>query len=138
MTRPVLLVVPMADEFRDADEERSFHAHLAHFDRDAHVVVDGVRFAFAQDDLRAIAMDVRYHIYVPSGLNSAVYSRVVTFAKVKFRPRLARAQILDLCAATLRTTVDDVERSLAWTANYMAFHDGGDPEAEHPYPPSEP
>jgi hypothetical protein len=34
--------------------------------------------------------------------------------------------------------VESVEQSLSWTANYMAFHDGGDPELEHPYPPSEP
>lgn len=128
----------MADEFRNADEERSFREHLAHFDREAHVVADGVRFAFTEDDLRAIAMDVRYHLYMPSGLNSAVYSRTVGLAKARFRPQLGRAQILGLCAATLRTTVEDVERSLMWTANYMAFHDGGDPEAEHIYPPSEP
>ncbi len=128
----------MADEFRNESEERSFHEHLAHFDRDAHVDADGVRYAFTEEDLRAIAMAARYHLFVATALNSSVYERVVSHAKSKFRPQLGRPQILALSAATLRTTVDDVERSLAWTANYMAFHDGGDPEKEHPYPPTEP
>lgn len=128
----------MADEFRDANEERSFRDHLAHFDRAARVVSGGVGYAFTEDDLRELAMSARYYIHFPSGLNSSVYARVVSLAKAKFRPELGRAQILELCAAATRTTVEALEQSLAWTANYMAFHDGGDPEKEHPYPPSEP
>ncbi len=128
----------MAEPFRNAQEEQQFRAHLQHFDRDAHVVVDGTRYAWSEEDFHELAMAARYFCYFPNGLNSSVYSNIVRTARRKFRPRLTRAQIIALCAATLKTTVEDVEQSLTWTANYMAFHDGGDPEQEHPYPPSEP
>jgi len=128
----------MNDAFRTPEEEKSYRAHLEHFDRDAHVIVDGSRYAWSEEDLHELAMSARYHWFIPTGLNSSVYSGIVGMARSKFRPRLSRAQIIALCAATLRTTVEDVERSLEWTAQYMAFHDGTDPETEHPYPPSEP
>jgi hypothetical protein len=118
------------------EHERQYRAHLEYFSRDAHVVVDGQRFAFTEEDLQEIAMHGRF-FGLAGGLNSSVFSGIVYLAKRRFRPALARAQIIELCAATLKTTAEDVERSLEWTANYMAFHDGGSPEENHPYPSSE-
>jgi len=126
------------DSFRNPQEEEQYRAHLAHFDRNAQVVVDGVAHRWSEDDLHELAMNARYFAFSPGDFNSSVYAHIARMGRAKFRPALARAQIIALCAATLRTTVEDVERSLQWTANYMAFHDGGDPELEHPYPPSEP
>lgn len=118
------------------EQERQYRAHLEYFSRDAHVVVDERRYAFTEEDLHEIAMQGRHHM-LAGGLNSSVFSGVVALAKRRFRPHLVRAQIIELCAATLKTTVDDVERSLEWTANYMAMHDGTSPEENHPYPPTE-
>lgn len=118
------------------EHEQQYQAHLAYFSRDAHVVVEGQRYAFTEEDVQEIAMAGRF-FGIAGGLNSSVYSTAVYLAKRRFRPALTRAQILEICATTLNTTVEDVERSLEWTANYMAFHDGGSPDENHPYPPSE-
>lgn len=118
------------------EHERQYRAHLEYFSRDAHVVVDGQRYAFTEEDLQELAMQGRFYM-VEGGLNSSVYSSTVYLAKRRFRPPLGRAQIIELCAATLKTTAEDVERSLEWTANYMAFHDGTSPDENHPYPPTE-
>ena len=128
----------MTEIFRTPQEEQRYRAHLEHFDRGAHVVVDGTTYAWSEEDLQELAMAARYYPYLPDGLNSSVYAGIVGMARRKFRPQLGRAQIIALCAATLKTTVQSVEQSLQWTASYMAFHDGGDPDQEHPYPPSEP
>lgn len=128
----------MATTFESPQEEEGYRAHLQHYDREAHVIADGTRYAFSEADLEELAMAARRYAFSPTDLNSSVYSGIVYQARARFRPALKRAQIMELCAATLRTTVERVEESLAWTANYMAFHDGGDPTAEHPYPPSEP
>lgn len=119
------------------EHELQYRAHLEYFSRDAHVIVDGQRYAFTEQDLEAIAMDGRFY-FLEGGLNSSVYSSAIGLAKRRFRPQLSRAQIIEICAATLKTTVDDVENSLEWTANYMAFHDGTSPDENHPYPPTEP
>jgi len=128
----------MTETFGKPQEEEQYRAHLEHFDRDAHVDVGGTRYAWSEEDLHELAMAARYYPFLPGGLNSSVYSGIVSMARRNFRPQLTRAQIIGLCAATLRTTVESVEQSLQWTASYMAFHDGGDPDLEHPYPPSEP
>jgi hypothetical protein len=120
------------------EEERTYREHLEYFSRDAHVVVDGERFAFSEADLEELAMQSRHCLFVAGGLNSSVFSGAIYLAKSRFRPKLGRAQIIELVAATLRTTPERVEHSLEWTANYMAFHDGTEVEENHPYPPSEP
>jgi hypothetical protein len=127
----------MAEDFRTPEHEAQYRQYLEYFDRSAHVDVEGTRYAWSEEDLRELALSARYYMFIAGDLNSAVYANAVRMARSKLRPRLTRAQILALCAGTLRTTVEDVERSLQWTANYMAFHDGTDPETEHPYPPSE-
>ena len=128
----------MVDPFRTPQEEQSYREHLALFDRAAQVVVDGTAYGWSEDDLHELAMAGRYYPCVLGGLNSSVFASAVSIARQRFRPGLGRAQIIALCATTLRTTVESVEQSLQWRANYMAFHDGGDPDQEHPYPPSEP
>jgi hypothetical protein len=128
----------MTMTFESPEEEQGYRAHFQHFDREAHVVVEGARYALTEEDFEELAMAARRYAFHPSDLNSSVYSGIVSRARARLRPPLGRAQILALCAATLRSTVERVEESLAWTANYMAFHDGGDPTTEHPYPPTEP
>ena len=128
----------MTMTFDTPAEEEQYRAHFQHFDRLAHVVVEGTKYALSEQDFQELAMAARRYPFDPAALNSSVYSGIVHMARYRFRPQLTRAQILALCAATLKTTVEGVEQSLAWTASYMAFHDGGDPAAEHPYPPSEP
>lgn len=127
---------PMDSRFRDAQEEKQYREHLEHFDRDAHVVVDGTRYAFSEQDLEELAMAARYHWFAEGALNSSVYSAAVNIARRRFRPHLNRAQIIALSGAVLRKTAERVEESLNWTAGYMAMHDGGEPEEHHPYPPS--
>ncbi len=113
-----------------------YRAHLDYFSRDARVTVGDQEYEFSETDLEALAFQGRFFA-VGGGLNSSVISGAIYMAKGRFRPALARAQIIDLCAATLKMTVDEVEHSLDWTANYMAFHDGNSPEENHPYPTSE-
>jgi hypothetical protein len=128
----------MTTPFRTPDEETQYRAYLEHYDRTAHVVALGTTYAWTEEDLRELAMAARLYPFVPTAFNSSVVAGIVSLARQRFRPQLTRAQIIGLCAATLRTTVESVEQSLQWTANYMAFHDGGDPADEHPYPPTEP
>lgn len=130
----------MTATFRTPDEEQRYREHLALFregSRDAYVEIGGTRYEWSEQDLEDLAMDARFYM-VLGGLNSSVYANVVRTARSRFRPNLARAQIIELCARTMKTTVEDVERSMEWTANYMAFHDGTDPAEEHPYPPTAP
>ncbi|HEX7667685.1 MAG TPA: hypothetical protein VF407_24325 [Polyangiaceae bacterium] len=128
----------MAPTFDSPDREKSYREHLAFFDRSAHLDVDGVRYAFDETDFEKLAVEASVHIFFPpNDVNTAVFDAVIGRAKTKFRPALKRAQIFELCAATMGTTVQTIENKLAWSANYMAFHDGTDPDSYHSYPPSE-
>lgn len=119
------------------DQDQNYREHLEYFSRDARVTVGNEQYAFSEVDLDELAYQSRFHSVV-GRLNSSVVSGCIYLAKQRFKPALARAQIIALCAATLKMTVDEVESSLDWTANYMAWHDGGEAEANHPYPTSEP
>lgn len=124
--------------FTSPQHEKNFREHLASFDRDAHLMVDGQKYELTLDDLREVAAEGQYFHCSPGHYNSSVTARLVDVARRRFGPKLVRAQVLALCAATLRTTVDAVEHSLDFTANYMAMHDGTTPEENHPYARSEP
>ncbi|CAN5925079.1 hypothetical protein BH11MYX4_BH11MYX4_20290 [soil metagenome] len=120
----------MTTTFRSPQEEAQYRAHFQHFDRDAHVVVDGTRYAWSEEDFHELALAGQYHPFAPDDLNSSVYARIASMGRAKFSPRLRSAQIIALCAAALKTTEEKLEQGLWWTANYMAFHDGGDPDLE--------
>jgi hypothetical protein len=118
------------------EQEQHYRAHLDYFSRDARVTVGDQDYEFAEADLEELAYQGRF-FGVAGGLNSSVISGAIHLAKQRFRPVLARAQIIALCAATLKMTVEEIEHSLDWTANYMAFHDGNSADENHPYPTSE-
>ncbi len=118
------------------DEEQHYREHLDYFSRDARITVGDQEYEFSEVDLEALAYQGRF-FGVAGGLNLSVISGAISIARQRFRPALARVQIIELCAATLKMTVDEVEHSLDWTANYMAFHDGTSVEENHPYPTSE-
>src|SRR5258708_14474768 len=108
----------MTETFRNPQEEAQYRGHLEYFDRNAHLVVDGTRYALSEADLEELAMAGRYYLFIPGDLNSSVFASTVRMARSKFRPQLPRAQIIALCAATLKTSVAAVEPSLSWTPNH--------------------
>ena len=124
--------------FETPGEEAQYREYLAYFDHGASIVALGVTYAWSEENLQELARRARLYPFMPPDFNSSVFANIVSMARARFRPLLTRAQIMDLCAATLKVPVAQIEQSLEWTAQYMAFHDGGDPTLEHPYPPSEP
>jgi hypothetical protein len=59
---------------------------------------------------------------------------IVYAAKSQLGKVLGRHEVLQLCAATLRMDLQQLEDSLSWNANYMAFHDGGTVDENHVWP----
>ncbi|MBL8912566.1 MAG: hypothetical protein JNM17_17870 [Archangium sp.] len=118
-------------------EEKSVKDHFRHFDRVAHVIADGKLFAFNDEQLTEVAMAGRFFGFSEGDYNSSVVATIVGIGR-RFHPSLNRSQIIALCAATLKITVERVEHSLEFTANYMAMHDGTEVRDNHPYPPDDP
>lgn len=110
---------------------------LSYFNRDAVVVgPDGHEYRFDEGDFQYIN-DCNYW-HSKTDPSSGICSSTVYRARNRFGKQLRRKEIIALCAATLNITVQKLEDSLNWTANYNAFHDGTPVAENHPYLPSEP
>jgi hypothetical protein len=95
---------------------------------------DGVLYEFDADDLASLSPPA-YDWHGPGDPSSWLCAATVARARARFSGRLSRVQAVELCAATLGITVEKLEQTLDWNANYMAFHDGGSPDENHVWPP---
>ena len=117
------------------DEEQS-KMYLSFYNREASIEHKGQECNFSEEDFEYLNNSSNYwhHIKSPS---SWLCCAAVDHAKKKFGKILPRQKLIGLCADTLNITVKDLERTLNWNANYMAWHDGGKPEDYHAYPDGE-
>jgi len=110
---------------------------LTFFNRAAFVLgSDGHEYRFDEADFRYINESNYWHSKTDP--SSGICSSTVYRARNRFGKQLRRKEIIALCAAALNITVQKLEDSLNWTANYNAFHDGTAVEENHPYLPGEP
>jgi hypothetical protein len=66
--------------------------------------------------------------------SSGFCTSLVSTVKRKWHPKIDRNEAIRYCADLLRVTVQSLEDSLDWNANYMAMHDGGTVEEMHAWP----
>lgn len=59
---------------------------------------------------------------------------LVSAARRQLGEQLGRSLVIQLCAATLRVTVEALEQSLEWNAQYLAWHDNDSPSETHVWP----
>lgn len=102
-------------------------SYLAKFDLQAAVTYEGKSYSFPEKDL----LEIHYAGDVGS---SWFQTSMVSRAKSLLHPPLPREQVLLLCARTMKITVADLEGTLEWNANYMAWHDGGSAYENHVWP----
>lgn len=107
---------------------------LSCFNREASVIVDGISYQLGDDLLSKVFSS--YGIYwsneeIPP---KDVCIRTVGVAKAALEQKLSRRVLLQLCADTLRISLNALEDMLDWEANYMAWHDGGTPDEHHVFP----
>ena len=112
-------------------------ADPAPFKRAVHTAADGRTFGFDDTDLAALG-GPGLGWNAPGDPSSWLCCATVARGRAKFAPSLGRADIVRLCAATLGISEAALEQALDWNANYMAWHDGGSPDENHPYPTSAP
>ena len=107
---------------------------MSWFDTEARVVFKGEKYGLSYDEIAEIHGPAYYWHY-EGDPSSWLVARMVTCLRRKYKGVLPRAKVIELAGGILKRTVEQVESTLNWNANYMAFHDGGIPEEEHAYPP---
>ncbi len=106
---------------------------LAYFNREACVFHDGKEYRFSEKDFEKLDRDSLYW-HNPTDPSTWLCAATVNQALIKFGDELPRAKLIRFCADTLNISLEKLESSLDWNANYMAFHDGGTVEEYHVYP----
>ena len=102
--------------------------YLAQFDRSASVTHEGK--AYQIPDSLLMEMSNSRHGIDTSWFVADIVGRV----KWLYGNVLPRSLALELTAATIKSTVQSIESTLDWNANYMAWHDGGDVSQCHVWP----
>lgn len=117
------------------DKEQS-KLYLSYYNRKARIEHQGQEYSFSEEDFEYLNRSSNYwhHSKSPS---SWLCCATVNHAKKKFGKTLPRDKLVGLCADTLNVTVQKLESTLNWNADYMAWHDGGKPEDYHVYPDCE-
>ncbi len=109
--------------------------YMAFFDLNAKVSFEGVDIEISEAEIRRlINRGNSFNWHGEGDPTSQLVERTVRFARRKWGAKLPRAKIIEMAAKILRQSPDRIESSLDWTANYMAWHEGGSPEEFHPYP----
>ena len=116
--------------FRDKEQWKIF---LSYYNRGAKIEHEGQEYCFSEEDFKYLNRPANYwhHSRSPSSWLCCV---AVNHAKKKFVKILPREKLIAFCADTLNITAQELENTLNWNANYMAWHDGGSPEEHHAYP----
>ncbi len=117
-------------------DEEQLKTYLSYYNRKAGIEHQGQKYSFSEPDLESLNSFSNYwhHAGSPS---SWLCCSAVNQAKKEFGKTLPRDKLIRLCADTLNITVHELESTLNWNANYMAWHDGGEPEDYHAYPDGE-
>ena len=117
-------------------DEEQWKIYLSYYNRDARIEHLGREYRFSEEDFEFLNSSSNYwhHAGSPS---SWLCCSTVNQAKKKFGKTLPRDELIGFCADTLNITSQELERTLSWNANYMAWHDGGEPEDYHAYPDGE-
>ncbi len=118
---------------RDTEQLKKY---LSYYNRKAKIEHQGREYRFSEEDFEFLNSSSNYwhHSKSPS---SWLCCSTVNHAKRIFGKILPRDKLIVFCADTLNITVQELERTLDWNANYMAWHDGGEPEDYHAYPDGE-
>ncbi len=121
-----IIVMP----FRDKEQWKIF---LSYYNRKAGIEHQGQEYSFSEPDFGSLNSFSNYwhHSKFPS---SWLCCAAVNLARKKFGKNIPRDILIEFCAETLNITSQELERTLNWNANYMAWHDGGTPEEHHAYP----
>ncbi|MEN8208807.1 MAG: hypothetical protein ABFR50_06115 [Candidatus Fermentibacteria bacterium] len=114
------------------DNEQS-KMYLSYYNRKAKTEHQGQEYSFSEEDFEYLNSASNYWHHEQSPSTWLCWS-TVNLARRKFGEILPRNKLILLCADTLNITVEKIESSLNWNANYMAWHDGGVPEEYHAYP----
>lgn len=102
--------------------------YLAQFDRTASVTFEGKTYQIP--DSLLLEMITSRH-----GVDSSWFvADIVGRVKFLYGRILPRNLAIELTAATIKTTAQDIENTLDWNANYMANHDAMDVEQCHVWP----
>ena len=115
---------------RDKEQLKIF---LSYYNRKSKIDHQGQECSFSEEDFEYLNSPSNYwhHSKSPS---SWLCCATVNHARKKFGKILPRYKLIGLCADTLNITEQKLESTLNWNANYMAWHDGGEPEDYHAYP----
>ena len=109
---------------------------LSYFNREATVEHEGKSYQFTESDFKQLNSRSNYWHH-KKGPSSWLSEATVSLGKRKFKGKMPRAKIIELCALTLNVSSSKLESSLDWNANYMAYRDGRSADYYHPYPEEE-
>lgn len=104
---------------------------LDKFNPEARIEFNGKKYSFSRTKLKSIYSSGNYW-HSKTDPSSWLVNAMVNLTRRSWK-ELPREQITDLVGQALNITSEKVEASLNWTANYMAWHDGGTPEENHPF-----
>ncbi|MBN1697533.1 MAG: hypothetical protein JW881_08475 [Spirochaetales bacterium] len=103
---------------------------LDNFNKRASVTHNGKEYGVDEHELETLYSTLNYwhHRTDPS---SWLCTALVGLAKKKYQGKIPRSEIILLCARLLNVTASKLESTLDWNANYIAWHDGGNPGDYH-------
>lgn len=113
-----------------SNNDEKLSLYLSYYNREAQIEYNSNIYKFTESDFESINSIGNYwhHQQDPS---SWLCTSMVSLGKRKFSGTLPRHLVIDLCAQTLNITAEKLESTLNWNANYMAWHDGGNPSENH-------
>lgn len=102
------------------------------FNREAVIEKKGVFYQFTENDLEELTSTGNYW-HSKTDPSTWLCVSVVSKARYKFK-KLTREEVIQFSAEVLNILPKALEHALAWNANYMAWHDGGEYQENHVYP----
>jgi hypothetical protein len=107
--------------------------YLSFYNRDAKIEYKGKIYSVTEKDFNQLNVRGNYW-HGKTDPSSWLVMATVSHFKRKFK-KLARLQLIALAAQVLNVDAAKIESSLDWSAQYMAWHEGGKPEEYHVLPP---
>jgi hypothetical protein len=107
--------------------------YLSFYNRDAFITHEGRVYAAKEKDF--IQLNTRGNYWhTKTDPSSWLVMSAVKYFRKKFK-KLPRSQVVALVARMLNVDAYRIESSLDWSAQYMAWHEGGEPDEYHILPP---
>ena len=103
--------------------------YLSFYNRDAKITYKDRIYSANEKDFEKLNIRGNYW-HSKTDPSSWLTKAAVSYFKRKFK-KLPRAQIITLVAQILNVDVSTIESSLDWSASYMSWHEGGEPEDFH-------